>query len=319
MVKIRGLRKSYKNHEVLCGLDMNIADGDCYGFIGKNGSGKTTTMNIICDILSKDYGEVIVAKDEDVDLPIEEIKRRRAKLRIGYLPESPSLYGYMTGKQYLTYLAEIIGCDKTQAAGRVAQVLDIVGLRQEAASRKVKGYSRGMVQRLGIAAALIDDPDLLVLDEPTSALDPAGRAEVMQIISKLKSQGKTILLCTHILSDVERVANRVGFLVNGVMTREGSITEILGASKHPTDVMIRFTEPKLENFTALRSLPEVLQSEVNPITGELCLRGDDAMLVCRAAIAQMSALGIVPEKLEITRPNLEDMYLSMVNMAGGGR
>jgi ABC-2 type transport system ATP-binding protein len=176
-----------------------------------------------------------------------------------------------------------------------------------------------MVQRLGIAAALIDDPDLLVLDEPTSALDPAGRAEVMQIISKLKDQGKTILLCTHILSDVERVANRVGFLVGGVMAREGNISELLGASRHPTDVLIRFTEPSLENFTALRGLPEVLQSEVNPVTGELRLRGNDAAAVCQAAIKQMSEKGIIPDKLEISKPNLEDMYLSMVNTEGAGR
>ena len=214
MIEISGLRKSYRGFEVLKGLDLSVGEGEVYGFIGKNGCGKSTTMNILTGLLQKDSGRVAVNGQE-----IETAGR----VPVGYLPEAPALFEYMTCRQYLDYIGA--ACEHPDVAKRTDEVIDIIGLR-EAAERKVGGFSRGMKQRVGIGAAIYANHDIVILDEPTSALDPQGRAEVMQIIETLKQLGKTVLLSTHILTDVERVADRVGILNNGVIAETGTLKEL---------------------------------------------------------------------------------------------
>lgn len=219
MVKIRNLKKSFKGFPVLRGLNMDINAGDVYGFLGRNGCGKTTTMNIICGVLEKDSGEITLGGGNPVT--------------IGYLPESPSIFPYMTAREYLEYIAACAEYDG-DIAKRASEVLEIVGLR-EAADRRTKGFSRGMTQRLGMGAAIIKSPELLIFDEPTSALDPQGRSEVIAIIDRLKGMGSTIVLSTHILSDVERVANRIGIVNGGMIAEEGDMKTIL--RKYSGDVI----------------------------------------------------------------------------------
>lgn len=211
MVRIRNLKKSYKGFPVLRGLNMDINDGDVYGFLGRNGCGKTTTMNIICNVIPKDEGEIKLGDGRQIT--------------IGYLPESPSIFPYMTAREYIEYIAACTGYEG-DVKKRTDEVLDIVGLRL-AADRRTKGFSRGMTQRLGMGAAILKDPELLIFDEPTSALDPQGRSEVIEIIGRLKELGSTIVLSTHILSDVERVANRIGIVSGGIITEEGDMKTIL--------------------------------------------------------------------------------------------
>lgn len=209
MLHIKNLHKSYGAFEVLKGLDMNVNKGDIYGFLGKNGCGKTTTMNIVSNIIPKDSGEIIFGKEN---------------CKVGYLPETPSMFTYMNGYEYLDYIAACCSY-KGDKKKRIDEVINLVGMA-EGGKRRIKGYSRGMNQRIGIAAAIFDNPDLLILDEPTSALDPQGRAEVMNIIKQLADMGTTIILCTHILSDVERTANRIGIVRDGRMAVEGTMVEI---------------------------------------------------------------------------------------------
>lgn len=209
MLHIKNLHKSYGAFEVLKGLDMNVNKGDIYGFLGKNGCGKTTTMNIVSNIIPKDSGKIIFGKEN---------------CKVGYLPETPSMFTYMNGYEYLDYIAACCSY-KGDKKKRIDEVINLVGMA-EGGKRRIKGYSRGMNQRIGIAAAIFDNPDLLILDEPTSALDPQGRAEVMNIIKQLADMGTTIILCTHILSDVERTANRIGIVRDGRMAVEGTMAEI---------------------------------------------------------------------------------------------
>lgn len=211
MVTIRNLKKSYGGFPVLRGLSMDINDGDVYGFLGRNGCGKTTTMNIICGVIEKDEGEVTLGGGKPVT--------------IGYLPESPAIFDYLTAREYLEYIAACSEYDG-DIKKRADEVLELVGLR-ESADRRTKGFSRGMTQRLGMGAAILKKPELLIFDEPTSALDPQGRLEVIAIIDRLKELGSTIVLSTHILSDVERVCSRIGIVSGGMIAEEGDMKTIL--------------------------------------------------------------------------------------------
>ena len=297
MLEIKNLYKSYKDFKVLDGLNMTINKGDIYGFLGKNGCGKTTTMNIVCNIIPKDDGEIILGEDGT------------NKIKIGYLPESPSLYEYMNGYEYLGYIAHCCRFEgKVQE--RINAVLALTGMT-EGAKRRIKGYSRGMNQRLGIAAAIINKPELLILDEPTSALDPEGRAEVMNIIRNLSDAGTTILLCTHILSDVERISNRVGILTNGKLAVEGSIEKIL--SDFGTDsIEVQFPEENMPAVEALRSSGAFRTVEYYEKTYLAVCGTDDAAAGMTAAMRILAEKNAAVSEIRLARPTLEQVYLSIV-------
>lgn len=294
MVRIRDLRKKYGAVPVLNGLSMDIEDGDVYGFLGRNGCGKTTTMNIICNIIPKDEGEITLGGGKPI--------------KVGYLPESPMIYGYMTAKEYLEYIA---ACSEWQGDvnKRVAEVLDVVGL-SKAADRRAKGFSRGMTQRLGMGAAILGNPELLIFDEPTSALDPQGRAEVIAIINRLKSMGCTIVLSTHILSDVERVANRIGIMRNGVLAEEGSLKELL--RKQGGDV-INLTVRGLtqENKIKLLSV-DFARAEYNNDEGLFRFGTENAEDTARRLMRLMADNDIVAESFSIGTATLEEVFGKVV-------
>lgn len=293
MVKIRNLCKKYGNFPVLRGLSMDINDGDVYGFLGRNGCGKTTTMNIIADIIPKDSGEIVLGDGKPIT--------------IGYLPESPMIYGYMTAREYLEYIA---ACCKYSGdiPSRVNEVLDIVGL-MPAADRRSKGFSRGMTQRLGMGAAIIGKPDLLIFDEPTSALDPQGRAEVIHIINRLKSMGCTIVLSTHILSDVERVANRIGIMNGGVLAEEGELRELL--RKHGGDV-VTLTVRGLTQETKIKLLSvDFARAELTD-EGIFRFGSDNAEETMRRLTRLLADGNIVAENLSIGTATLEEVFGKVV-------
>ncbi len=294
MVRIRDLRKKYGAIPVLNGLSMDIEDGDVYGFLGRNGCGKTTTMNIICNIIPKDEGEITLGNGKPI--------------KVGYLPESPMIYGYMTAKEYLEYIA---ACSEWQGDvnRRVAEVLDVVGL-SKAANQRAKGFSRGMTQRLGMGAAILGNPELLIFDEPTSALDPQGRAEVISIINRLKSMGCTIVLSTHILSDVERVANRIGIMRNGVLAEEGSLKELL--RRQGGDV-INITVRGLtqENKIKLLSV-DFARAEYNNDEDLFRFGTEDAEDSARRLMRLMADNDIVAENFSIGTATLEEVFGKVV-------
>lgn len=299
MLEIKNLHKSYKDFKVLDGLYMTINKGDIYGFLGKNGCGKTTTMNIVCNIIPKDGGEIILGEDGTNNI------------KIGYLPEAPALFGYMNGYEYLGYIAYCAGL-KERVQERIGAVLAITGMT-DGAKRRIKGYSRGMNQRLGIAAAIINKPELLILDEPTSALDPEGRAEVMNIIQNLSDAGTTILLCTHILSDVERVANRIGILSRGKLAVEGSIEEIL--QSYGTDsVEVQFSAPDPESVDALRNCGAFIDVAFYEKTLLAVCKANDAGESMAQAMRILADRKAAVSGVKLARPTLEQVYL---NINGG--
>ncbi len=290
MVKIRGLKKAYGNFSVLRGLDMNINDGDVYGFLGRNGCGKTTTMNIIADIIEKDDGELELNGGKPV--------------KIGYLPESPMIFGYMTAREYLGYIASCVGYDG-DIDKRVSEVIEIVGLTS-AADRRAKGFSRGMTQRLGMGAAIFGKPDLLLFDEPTSALDPQGRLEVIDIINRLKEMGSTIVLSTHILSDVERVANRIGIMTGGILAEEGGLNDIL--KKYGGDV-INLTVRNLtqEDKIALLSI-NFARAEYDEKTNLFRFGSENADETAKQLMKLLAERNMIAESFKIGTATLEEIF-----------
>ncbi len=292
MVSIRNLRKSYGSYAVLRGLDMNISRGDVYGFLGRNGCGKTTTMNIITNIIPKDEGEIMLGQGTPI--------------KVGYLPESPTIFGYLTAREYLSYIAS---CCKYEGdiPSHVNEVLDIIGLAH-AADRRAKGFSRGMTQRLGMGAAIIGNPELLLFDEPTSALDPQGRSEVIAIINRLKSRGATIILSTHILSDVERVANRIGIMNNGLIVAEGNMKEVmsqLGADS----INLSIRNLTQENKIKLLSV-DFAKAEFNPETGMFRFSAEDVNSTTSRLVKLMAENDILPESM--SSGSLEELFRKVV-------
>jgi len=297
MLRINGLIKNYKSFQVLKGLNMSINKGDVYGFLGTNGCGKTTTMNVLCNIVPKDEGEIKFEPDGT---------------KIGYLPESPALFGYMNGFEYLNFIGAC--CEyEGSVQKRTEEVLELTGMRAHA-QRYIKGYSRGMVQRIGIAAALYANPDLLILDEPTSALDPEGRAEVMEIIRKLGADGATIILCTHILTDVERVANKVGILRHGVMAVEASLSELkkMFGSGNSLTVLLKTKSEAVEVLSGIDAVEKAVVEHYGDITVYAKEGITEAELFYKT-VTTLASKQIVPEGVWFKRLSLEQIYLGINN------
>ena len=217
MLQIRGLHKSFGDKRVLNGLDLAVPEHSIFGFIGKNGAGKTTTMKLVLGLLKADEGDIFVNGEKVV------YGQSPTNRYIGYLPDVPEFYGFMTAPEYLRFCGSIGGIIPSETESRAAELLELVGLAGE--KHRIKGFSRGMKQRLGIAQALLNRPKLLICDEPTSALDPVGRKEILDILLAARQQ-TTILFSTHILSDVERICTDVAFLNNGVVEIHGKVSEI---------------------------------------------------------------------------------------------
>ncbi len=200
-------------------LTLTVPEGQVFGLLGPNGSGKSTTIKIILGLLDPTAGECKV-----FGVPSRRVDSR---LNVGYLPEAPYFYRYLSGMELVKFYARICGVTGKRLDARVAEVIDWVGL-SGAAKRRVGTYSKGMLQRIGLAQALVHDPRLIILDEPTAGVDPVGAAEISELILKLKTQGKTVLITSHLLAQIEDICDRVAILDRGRLILEGYVTELVG-------------------------------------------------------------------------------------------
>ena len=207
---------------VLSDVSFSVGFGEIFGFLGPNGAGKTTTMKMILGLVKATAGSV-----ELLGIPWTNVQVHK---RIGYLPESPYFYEHLTAEEFLTFYGGLAGLNKGSVTRRIEDLLEKVGLR-EARARPLGKFSKGMLQRIGLAQALIHDPELIILDEPMSGLDPVGRKEVRDLILTLRDQGKTVLFSTHIISDVEMICDRVGIIAKGKMLAVGRIEELVGRQR----------------------------------------------------------------------------------------
>ena len=220
MIEIRNLHKHFKQFHALKGIHLTVNENEIYGFIGHNGAGKSTTMNIMMGLSHIEEGTCFIDGKDVTKIS------QPSELNVGFLPENPQFYPWMSALEYLLY------CSKHPDKKRAMETLAWAGL-EKAANRKIKGFSRGMKQRLGLAVATINDPKLIILDEPSSALDPEGRSEVLKLMMQLKDMGKTIIFSSHILSDIERICDRIGMIEQGEMVFEKSLQSLLSENVKP--------------------------------------------------------------------------------------
>lgn len=294
MLRITGLHKQFGDKAVLNGLDLAVPEHSIFGFIGKNGAGKTTTMKTVLGLLRADAGEILV-NGESVVYGASPTNRY-----IGYLPDVPEFYPFMTAPEYLQFCGEISGISKTENAQRCKELLELVGLSDE--KHRIKGFSRGMKQRLGIAQALLGHPKLLICDEPTSALDPVGRKEILDILLAVREQ-TTVLFSTHILSDVERICTDVAFLSDGVIGIQGRLSDI--KTKYRSEEYLLETE----NDAALRMLQQAFPHARQTGSNQLIFRESDSNIFDMMRFVANRQIPLL--KLERTEPTLESLFMEV--------
>lgn len=292
---IQNLKKNFGSKEVLCGLNLSVPEHSIFGFIGKNGAGKTTTMKAILGLLKPDGGEIFCLGEK------VHFGQTNTNRYIGYLPDVPEFYSYMTPLEYLTFCGEVSGMNKADIVPRSKELLELVGLGQEC--HRIKGFSRGMKQRLGIAQALLNRPKLLICDEPTSALDPVGRKEILDILLAARQQ-TTVLFSTHVLSDVERICTEAAFLNNGKIAMQGTIAEL--RNKRSSDGFIIEIGQKGAADALIKAFGDLKRTKQNA----LIFHGSEDRFF---SIMQYITENKIPvQRIEQIEPTLESLFLEVI-------
>jgi len=302
VLKIENLSKKFGTQKVLDEISFSVKEGSIFGFIGQNGAGKTTTMRMILGLLKKDSGEILVM-DEKVHFG--ETKTNR---NIGYLPDVPEFYGYMSAKEYLGLCGEITDMSKGKIKERTEELLELVGLENN--KKKIRSYSRGMKQRLGIAQALLNEPKLLICDEPTSALDPKGRKEILDILQKVKGKS-TVIFSTHILSDVERICDEVAVLHGGKIVLQGTLSELRSKHRKEGLVLEFMTGKEKETFLKEEKMAGYRNEAKENGTGVI-LYGPDLEKMQLDVYEVLLRLKMTTVKIEVMEPTMENLFLEVV-------
>ena len=305
-VDVRDIAKSFRTGHLrpvyrpaLRGLSFSIARGEIFGYLGPNGSGKTTTLKILFGLLFPDRGSATILGHP--------LGSRAWRYKAGYQPEHPYFYDYLTATEYLDYAGRLFGMGTTERKGRIADLLRLVSL-EPVADVPLRRFSKGMIQRIGLAQALINDPELVFLDEPMSGLDPLGRRLVRRIIMDLKAAGKTVLFSTHILSDAESLCDRVALLRGGELLKVGALDQILTLDVSHLEVLVSGISE-----AALTGIP--IRHRVR-VGERLTLEVDEGRLgeVIRAIEAQSGrVLSVHP-----IRQSLEEFFVKEMGGAGRG-
>lgn len=304
MLEIKKLKKTYGRIPALDELDMQIAKGALYGFVGPNGAGKTTAIKIITGLLLPDGGSVVIDGVDAVREP------NKLKERIGYVPDFFGVYDNLKVSEYMDFFASCYGIEGLKARKRYMELLGQVGL-DEKADFYVDGLSRGMKQKLCLARALIHDPSLLIMDEPTSGLDPRTRYEFKEILKELREQGKTVLISSHILSDLAEICTDIGIIEQGKIVLEGNMNDILSRINTSNPLIISVFSHRETAMSILKSHPcveTITIREDEIIVGFSGDRQDEAVLLQQMVDADVLVYGFIRE-----RGNLESIFMQITD------
>lgn len=302
MLVIKNLEKSYGNFKALNGLNLEIEKGEIFGFIGPNGAGKSTTMKIVSGLLSPDSGEVYVDG-------IDAIKNNKElKDKIGYMPDFFGVYDNLRAIEYLEFYASIYGIIGEEARKLSMDLLELVNL-QDKWDANVDGLSRGMKQRLCLARCLVHNPELLILDEPASGMDPRARFEMKGILKNLKEMGKTIIVSSHILSELGEICTRIGIIKNGSIVCEGTVEEVMLRASGTAPINITVMEDPEKAIEVLKQIPDVKEISLdgNKVTASVAGGDKEAKEILKALVTQeVSVIGFAKAV-----GNLEDVFIQI--------
>jgi ABC-2 type transport system ATP-binding protein len=289
----KGLRQ--KSVQALNNLSLTVAEGEIFGFLGPNGAGKSTTIKLLCDLIRPSSGKAAIL-GQDVRQPV-------ARRQIGYLPENPSYYGFLTGWELLEFHGTIHGMSRALIQERGEELLAMLQLAH-AAHRQVRTYSKGMVQRVGIAAALIHDPRILIFDEPMSGLDPLGRKMVADLMLEMRDRGKVVFFSTHILHDVEVICDRIGIITDGELQFCGALPDMISESFSSYEILLRRVESaQVEAMENKGYAPVSFEDKVKVGVP----KEDLAAFLASFMQKDMELISIEPKRL-----NLEDFFMGFV-------
>lgn len=302
MLKIRNLNKTFGKVQALDNLNLDLEDGDFFGFVGPNGSGKTTTMKIISGLLKCDSGQVSIDGIDALNEP-EALKRE-----IGYMPDFFGVYDSLKTKEYMSFYASIYGITGDEAIRRGRELLDLVGL-EDKEDMYVDTLSRGMKQRLCLARTLIHDPKFLILDEPASGLDPRARYEMKLILKEIQNRGKTILISSHILSEIAEMCTNLGIIESGRMVVTGTVDEILSEKRAFAPIYIKLAG---ESDLAINVLKE------NHLVQNITIRGNEITILFngnddKAAnlLGDLVKSGVRVSQFSREEGNLESLFMEI--------
>jgi ABC-2 type transport system ATP-binding protein len=285
-------------HRALDGLTLEVPPGGVFGLLGPNGAGKSTTLKLLLNLLRPTSGRASLFGLDPGDI--------RAHARAGFLPENPTFYGYLTAEELLTYFAGLFGFPAADCRSRSVDILNRVGLGEADRRRPLRQYSKGMIQRVGLAQALVNDPELVILDEPMSGLDPVGRREVREIILALRDEGRTVLFSSHILSDAELLCSRVGILAKGRLVASGTLGELTAGSKRGWEVVASGVSAEL-----VRRI-EAGQTRARAIEAGRYSFDLDADARPEPFVAELVSAGASLVSVAPIRTTLEDVFLEHV-------
>jgi ABC-2 type transport system ATP-binding protein len=304
-IEVRGLRKVYGRKVALHDLTLIVRPGEVFGFLGPNGAGKTTTIKILTGLVRATAGEARIFGRAVAD--------RQARARAGYLPEHFRFHDWLTGADLLDFHGQLAGLSPAERRARIPEVLGLVGLAGRGDER-VRGYSKGMQQRLGLAQAILHRPDLVLLDEPSSALDPVGRREVRDLIRQLRAEGVTVFLNSHLLGEVEMICDRVAIVDHGRVVREGSLAEVVGGAP---EVRIAVDRADRELLAALALHGEVMSVEPTDAGQVTVVLGIADLEQVPAVARTVVGLGVALYGLVPARRSLEEVFVSLVDGSEG--
>lgn len=279
-------------------IDLAVEEGEIFGILGPNGAGKSTMIKILMGIIFPTGGEAKL-----LGRPLGD---REAKAQVGFLPENPSFQDHLKGEEFLDYYGRLYGMPKAARRKRIDELFDLVGLPAHAPNLPIKGYSKGMVQRIGLAQSLLNDPRLVVLDEPQSGLDPMGRKEIRDIILKLKDEGRTVFFSSHILSDAELICDRVCIVNRGRMIAQGDMGELLSAKVKDYEVII--SGLKKDTLDAVRGDARRVLERQNDTLLLFEKESDTRALITRAMAEGATLVSLTP-----MRENLEEYFIREVS------
>lgn len=308
VVEIENLTKDYevgfwrkRKVRALDGLTLSVEGGEIFGFLGANGAGKTTTLKLLMRLIYPTAGRARILGRDINDVQMH--------ARIGYLPENPYFYDYLTARELLSYCAELFGYSRAERKRLAAELLSRVRLDEKSWDKQLRKYSKGMLQRVGLAQALVNDPEIVFLDEPMSGLDPIGRREVRDLIASLRTKGTSVFMCSHILSDIEVLCDRVAILNRGRLSETGTLEELRERAGDDRRIEITIAGTTAEKLSSV--FPQLDGAQITPTAAGARIEVADERDV-DAALAALRQAGGRLISVQPVRQSLEELFVREV-------